>query len=64
MSTSDLDVVKREVERFEAVRTTVEDLQRATQNIGDVITRGSVQSHLSHLEGQFSNRLAAVTIYM
>ena len=56
MSASDSDIVKREVERFKAVRTTIEDLQRAAQNIGDVITRGSVQSHLSHLEGQFSCR--------
>lgn len=52
-ASSDADIVRREHERFEAVRMTIEELQREAHNMADVITRGSVQSHLSRLESEY-----------
>ena len=51
-ATSADDVVLRESERFEAVRSTIEELQVVAMNVDDVIVRGSLHSLLSHLEGQ------------
>ncbi|XP_065838984.1 arf-GAP with GTPase, ANK repeat and PH domain-containing protein 1-like isoform X2 [Oscarella lobularis] len=49
-ATSADDVVLRESERFEAVRSTIEELQVVAMNVDDVIVRGSLHSLLSHLE--------------